>query len=166
MRGFKAVLGYTAAGLVLALTFLTPFVLLPRLTRMVGASGLRPHPRFAGGAVVRTVDRGAYRVAISAPAGPLGLLERTPRFVQVSWGPLGALPARVEETLDLDGDGHPDVGIAFAVPEDPAAPLLGKVTVLDPAKVRPATEAGRGFGHEVLLVRLGDRIVARFPVKP
>jgi hypothetical protein len=164
MRSLKAILGYGAVGLVLALMFLTPFKLLPGFTGLVGRLGLRPHPKFAGGPVVRSLERGSYRISISAPAGALGTLERQPRFIQVSWSPVNALPDRVEEQLDLDGDGHPDVQIRFAVPKNPKIPLQGQVNVLDSTKVLPISALGRG-PLDALLVRLEDRIVARFPVK-
>lgn len=164
MQRLRSILGYSAAVAVLAATFLTPFVLLPRFTRLVGGLGVRPHPKFAGGPVRKVLDRGSYLVALSAPAGPVGWLERTPRFVQVSFSPVGGLPERVEERLDLDGDGADDVRLAFSVPKDPARPLSGRVDVLNPAKVLPVAELGRGKLTE-LLVRLDERIVARIPVR-
>jgi hypothetical protein len=158
--GIKSFPGYAAAGLVLAAMVLAPFALLSRFTGLVGNLGLRSHPKFTGGPVLRILDRGGYQVAISAPAGPVGPLEWGPRFVQVSWSPASALPGLVEEQLDLEGSGHPQVRVAFQVPADPALSLTGRMEVLDPARVAPATILSRN-GPE-LLVRLDQRIVARF----
>lgn len=164
MRWLKSLLGYTAASLILAATFLIPFVLLPRFTELVGGLGVRPHPKFTGGPVARTLDRGSYLVGISAPVGAVGPLERMPRFVQVNWSPASALPGFIDERLDLDGDGRDDVRLSFTVPQDPAAPLKGQVEVLDPARVAPVTDLGRG-DLSALLVRVDQRIVARIPLK-
>jgi len=163
MRRLTAILGYSAAILVLALLFLTPFKLLEGFAGLVGRLGIKPHPKFAGGPVVRTLDRGTYRIEISAPDGSVGPLERSPRFVQVAWSPAKTLPGRIQESLDLDGDGKPEVAVDFEVPQDRDHRLQARVQVLDPAKVRPIEELGRS-DLSALLVRLEDRIVARFPV--
>ncbi|HNX93794.1 MAG TPA: hypothetical protein PKL14_01440 [Holophaga sp.] len=164
MRRLRSILGYGLAALVLGILLLSPFVLFSRFSGLVGGLGLRPHPKYAGGPVVRTLDRGAYRVEISAIAQPVGRLESKFRFVQVAWRPLSALPPHIEEELDLDGDGRADVRVAFEVPKDPKAPLLGHVQVLDAAKVQPIHELRRD-DLSALLVRLEDRIVARIPMK-
>ena len=164
MRRLRSLLGYGMATLVLAILFITPFNLLSRFSGLVGGLGLRPHPKFAGGPVARTLDRGSYQVEISAPAREIGPLEQKFHFVQVSWSPLKALPERIQEQLDLDGDGRAEVALAFAVPKDSAGPLRGSVQVLDSAKVAPIQELGRK-DLSALLVRLDQRIVARIPVK-
>lgn len=163
MRKLTALLGYSAAILVLALLFLTPFKLLDGFTGLVGRLGIQPHPKFAGGPVARTLARGSHRIEISAPDGTVGPLERSPRFVQVAWSPASALPGRIQEDLDLDGDETPEVSVDFEVPQDRNHRLQARVQVLDPAKVRPIQELGR-TDLSALLVRLEDRIVARFPV--
>ena len=169
MHGLRSTLGYVTVSLVLAALVTTPFVLLPRFSKLIAGLGIRVHPQIVGGPVVRTLERGTYRVAISAPVGAIGPLEHYPRFVQVSWSPLDALPDRIDEQLDLDGDGRPEVGITFAVPKDPATPLEGEVNVLDPSRVEATTFLTRrgGFIYDLsaLFVRLEDRVVARFPVK-
>lgn len=43
--------------------------------------------------------------------------------MQIAWSPVNALPARVSDTLDLDGDGQPDVRVSFDVPKEPKALL-------------------------------------------
>jgi hypothetical protein len=135
-----------------------------RFEGLVRHLGLRSHPKYSGGPVVRVLDRGAYQVAISAPAGPVGPLETGRRFVQVCWSPASALPPLVEERLDLDGSGQPQVRLCFPVPQDPRQPLTGRVEVLDPAKVAPVTTLDRS-GHHGLLVRLDHSIVARILLK-
>ena len=59
------------------------------------------------------------------------LLERIEPFVQIVFEPADALPARVSEEIDLDGDGRPDVRVSFTVPADPNAPMRGDVTALN-----------------------------------
>lgn len=163
MAKLKSLFGYGAAVLVIAVMVLAPFILMSRIERLVRQLGLRSHPKFSGGPVVRVLDRGGYRVAIAAPAGPVGPLEWGPRFIQVSWSPVAALPDIVDERLDLDGRGRPQVRLRFHVPRDPRQPLTGQVEVLDPSLVRPVTLLRR-TGGPGLLVRLDHSIVARIPL--
>ena len=112
------------------------------------------------------MERGAYQVAFSAPAGGISPLEQQQRFIQVSWSPLRSLPDRMEEPLDLDGDGRPDVEIIFARPKNRTAPLVAQVNILDSSKIAPVPMKRSDLSDlSSLLVRLEDRVLARFPVK-
>ena len=165
MGMFKQIFGYLAATGVLVVLILGPFVLMPCFSRLVGELGIRPHPRYAGGPVVRTLQRGGYQIELSAPAGAMGPLERTRPFVQVAWSPAEAVPEVVDERLDLHGDGRPEVRLSFRVPRDPRTPLQGRVEVLDATRVEPLAELGRSADLSAMLVRVDHRIVARIPVK-
>jgi len=166
MRRLASVSGYIRASLVLATMSLTPFVLMPRFIGLVGRLGIRVHPKFTGGPVVRTMERGAYQVAFSAPAGGIGPLEQQQLFIQVSWSPLSALPDRMAEPLDLDGDGRQDAEIILVLPKNRTAPLVAQVNILDSSKITPAPMKRSDLSDlSSLLVRLEDRVLARFPVK-
>jgi len=163
MSKLKSLFGYGAAILVLTVMVLAPFVLMSRIEQLVGHLGLRSHPKFSGGSAVRVLNRDGYQVTIAAPAGPVGPMEWGPRFIQVSWSPVGALPDTVDEQLDLDGGGRPQVRLRFRVPRDPKQPLTGQLEILDPGLVRPITILRR-TGGPGLLVRLDHSIVARIPL--
>ncbi|MDD5209723.1 MAG: hypothetical protein PHV36_10080 [Elusimicrobiales bacterium] len=74
--------------------------------RGIAATGLRISPVFSGGELARTINRKGYSVFIHRPVFDALLREKKEGFVQVDWGPAEALPARLSETLDLDGDGR------------------------------------------------------------
>jgi hypothetical protein len=76
--------------------------------------------------------------------------------------PVSALPPSVNEQIDLDGDGQPDVRVSFAVPADPRAHLHGKVVALN-AQFRSLSDVS-GDSFSRLLVRTGDEIILRVPL--
>lgn len=73
--------------------------------RGIASTGLRISPVFSGGELARTINRKGYSVFVHRPVFDALLREKKEGFVQVDWGPAEALPARLSETLDLDGDG-------------------------------------------------------------
>ena len=76
--------------------------------------------------------------------------------------PLIALPARVSEEIDLDGDGQPDVRVSFVVPADPHAPLRGDVTALN-SKYQSLANVG-GDSYSRLVVRVNNQVIVRVPL--
>jgi hypothetical protein len=94
------------------------------------------------------------------PAAPFSEVEP---FVQLAWEPAHALPPRVAEEVDVDGDGQPDLLARFDVPRDGAAALYADVTPIGD-KVRPLQRVSRGPAMSSLIVRVENRIVLRVPL--
>lgn len=160
MAASKAILGYTAAGLTMAAALLTPFLLMGTFSNAVAHAGLRVDEKYSGGAVVRTLDRASYKIEIHQPVRPR-LLERGETFVQVSFAPAARLPAEVDEAVDLDGDGVPDVRLRFTATGTEETALKGEVTALNPKFISFASPASEGISR--IVARVGDSVVVRVP---
>ena len=110
---------------------------------------------------MRTIQNGAYSIAIHRTVYPHMLQSEKP-FVQMDWSPVSALPAHVSDTVDIDGDGQPDVRVSFDVPGDAKAPLH-----VDVEPLNAHYEAMRNAGKERysrLIVRVDNSILVRVPV--
>jgi hypothetical protein len=163
MKRLLAMFGYTAAALTIVAAVLIPFVLINVFTRGVAATGVQIDPSFTGGERVRSVARAGYQVVIHRPVLRRSPLARVDSFVQLDWKPAAALPARVSDEIDLDGDGHADLRVTFDVPRDPGAGLRVNVTPLG-----PHVQSMRGAGKESfssLIARVNDAIVVRVPLR-
>jgi hypothetical protein len=156
-----SILAYTGAGLTLVVAICVPFVLFQVFTNVVAHVGLHIDPAYSGGTVARTIDRGGYRIVVYQPVQPR-LLERIEPFVQIVFEPADALPARVTDEIDLDGDGRPDVRVSFNLPADPNTPLRGDVTALNATYISLASVGGESFSR--MVVRTGNKIVIRVPL--
>jgi len=157
----QSVLAYTGAGFMLLVAVSVPFVLMPAFTKVVGHAGVHIDAAYSGGTIARTIQRPGYRIVVYQPVQPR-LLEQIEPFVQIVFRPADALPARVCDEIDLDGDGRPDVRVAFAVPVDPRTPLRGDVTALNGKYISLANVAGESFSR--LMVRTENGIVVRVPL--
>jgi hypothetical protein len=116
MEKLRAFFGYTIA----VLTF--PFIVVMLLGGATGlgdgiveAIGLETTAKYTGGEVVRTVDHGAYQTQIHRMVFDALFWERSEGFIQVAWAPFGALPARIDEEIDADGDGQADFRVEVDV---------------------------------------------------
>jgi hypothetical protein len=157
----RSTLGYTAAGLTVLAALLTPFVLMGAFANGVGALGLHVDEMYSGGPKLRTVQNGAYAIAIHRAVYPHMLQTEKP-FVQLDWSPVSALPAHVSDVVDINGDGQPDVRVSFAVPADRKAPLR-----VDVEPLNAHYEAMHNAGKEKfsrLIVRVDDAILVRVPL--
>ena len=163
MKRLIPILGYTAAALTVIAAVLIPFLLMNVFTRGVAATGVRIDPSFTGGEPVRTVQQAGYQVVIHRPVLRRSPLARVDSFVQLDWKPAAALPARVSEEIDLDGDGRADLRAVFEVPRDPGAGLHVDVTPLT-GHVRPMLGVGKE-SFSSLIARVGDAIVVRVPLR-
>lgn len=157
-----SILAYTGAALTLVVAVCVPFVLMGAFSNAVAHAGLHIDAAYSGGTVVRTVDRGDYRIVVYQRVDPR-LLERIEPFVQIVFEPANALPAHVSDEIDLDGDGSPDVRVSFNLPADPNAPLRGDVTALNARYISLTNVAGESFSR--MFVRTGNKIVARVPLR-
>ena len=159
----RALLGYTGASLTLLLAILTPFWLSGFFSRGVSALPLHIDEVITGGPIVRAIPMGAYTIKVHR-AVSTHMFQREKPYVQLDWTPADALPAHISDTVDIDGDGRPDVNVTFDVPRDPKAPL--HVTV-DPVSSRYAALEHVGKPHfSSLIVRVDDAILVRIPLTP
>jgi hypothetical protein len=156
----RATLGYTAAVLTVLAALLTPFLLMGLFSKGVIALGLHVDEVYSGGPKVRSIPMGAYAIDVHRPVSP-HLLQSARPFVQLDWTPVSALPPRVSDLVDVDGDGQPDIRVSFDVPGDPKAPLR-----VDVDSLNPRYEAMRNAGKEKyfrLIVRVDNAILVRVP---
>ena len=161
-----SILAYTGAGFTLLVAACVPFVLMGVFSNEVAHAGLHIDAVYTGGAVARTIQRNGYRIVVYQPVQPR-MLERIEPFVQIVFEPVDSLPARVpmhiNDEVDLDGDGRPDVRVSFSVPADAGAKMRGDVTALNGGYVSLASVSDRSFSR--MVVRTGNKIVVRVPVK-
>ena len=157
----RPTLGYTAAGLTVLATMLTPFLLYGSFTHGVASLGLHVDEMYSGGPKVRTIQNGAYSIAVHRPVYP-HLLQNEKPFVQLDWNPASALPAHVSDTVDIDGTGHPDVRVSFDVPANPKAPLRVNVEPLNPHYEAMQNAGKESFSR--LIVRVDNSILVRVPL--
>ena len=108
MERLKSIGGYTWAVLCVLIVFAGFFFNSPLEKGLASSAGLRISARMTGGEVVRTLDRGAYTVAIHRPVFDGVMGERKRGFVQVNWKKVTDFPPMLRETLDYDGDGRDD----------------------------------------------------------
>jgi len=159
MQRVKTVLGYTGAGATVAAAVLAPMLLMPLFARGVAATGVRVDPSLSGGRVVREIPRAGYRILVHEVVRPRAPLQRTRPFVQVAFTPAAALPAAVDDAVDLDGDGRDDVRVRFA---PGAASLRADLEALGPL-VRPACGLTRE-SRDGFVGRVHDAVVVRVPL--
>jgi len=163
MQRTTTVLGYAAAALTLAAMAALPFVLMPALASGVAATGVRIDPVYGGGAPRVTIPRGAYSITVHHPVRSPAPLTRVDPYVQLAWAPARALPPRVVDEVDIDGDGRPDLRARFDAPADSGAALLVDVDALT-AGLQPLRRVSRG-SFSALITRVGDAIVVRVPLR-
>jgi hypothetical protein len=163
MNRLKVILGYSAAGLTVLASVLTPFLLMNLFSRGVGATGVRIDPVYSGGDKAYTIARPGYQIVVNRPVLETGLLRRNKPFVQLTWKPAAALPVRVSEEIDLDGDSKPDVAVTFDVPKFPQAELRVDGKPLTPLAL-PMVNVGKDSFSSVI-VRVGETIVVRVPIR-
>lgn len=157
----SAVLAYLGAAVTLAVAVSVPFVLMGAFSKVVAHAGLHVDASYTGGAVARTVEHTGYEVVVYGVVRPRALQRMDP-FVQVAFKPVSALPKQVNEEIDLDGDGWPDVRVSFAVPADPRARPVGEVVAIN-GKFRSFRMPGDDSFSE-LMVQSGGAVVVRVPV--
>jgi hypothetical protein len=158
---FPAVFAYLGAALTLVIAILVPFVLMGVFTNAVAHAGLHVDENYTGGNVARVVDRNGYRILVYQPARP-HFLQRTKPFVQIAFEPAAALPAEVDEAIDLDGDGRPDVRVRFKIPADAQTALHGDALALNSNFLSFENVSNDSFSR--MVIRTGNRILVRVPM--
>ncbi len=161
MKRLRTKLGYTAAGITVVAAVLVPFVLIGTFSKAFSSLGLHVDEMYSGGPKLRTIQAAGYTIDVHRPVSP-HMLQREDSFVQLDWRPVSALPAHVSDTVDVDGDGQPDVRVAFDVPADPKTPLHGNLEALNPRYRTVQNAAKQKFS--ALIVRVDDAILVRVPL--
>ena len=157
----RAKLGVAAAVLTMVVALMVPLVMYGLITKGVARLGLHVDEIYSGGPTVRTIQHQAYSINVHRIVTPHALQSEKP-FVQMDWTPVSALPEHVADTVDIDGDGKPDLLVSFNAPKDPKAELRVDV---DPLNQR--FEAMRNAGKDQysrLIVRVDDAILVRVPL--
>jgi hypothetical protein len=162
MQRLTAVLGYTGAILTVVAMLVMPFVLFPLFQRGVAATGVEVDPMYTGGATARIIMKDGYRIVVNRPVRSRAPLARPAAFVQLAWEPARALPARVSDEVDLDGDGRADLTARFDVPADTTAALF--VDVIPAGGMVKPLHRGSRDSFSALIARVGSRIVVRVPL--
>ncbi len=141
MRRFQSILGTIWAAAALPVVLAGFFGMNTLSKGFVSATGLQVSPWFTGGEAVRSVNHGTWQTIIHRPVFDGLFRQRPSGFVQIDWKPVGEakLPARIEEEVDLDGDGAADVRVAFDTVTNHA-----QVTSLDqrPVSLRETFDPG------------------------
>ena len=157
----RAKLGVAAAVLTMVVALMVPFVMYGLIAKGVARLGLHVDEIYSGGPTVRTIQHQAYSINVHRIVTPHALQSEKP-FVQMDWTPVSSLPEHVADTVDIDGDGQPDLLVSFNAPKDPKAELRVDV---DPLNQR--FEAMRNAGKDQysrLIVRVDDAILVRVPL--
>jgi hypothetical protein len=158
MKRVLPVLGYTAAALTIVAAILVPFLFINLFTHAFASTGVRIDPAYSGGDTNYVIDRGAYKITVNHPVGPSTRWQRVEPYVQIAWSPEKALPPRVDEQIDIDHDGRPDVRIEFQT---------GGELRVDAIPETPLVRELRGVGKQSFsraIVREDGRIVVRVPL--
>ncbi len=153
-------LGYSLAALTLLAAVLVPFALMTFFTRAVARAGLHIDERYAAGPVVRTIEKTGYRIQVHKEFHPR-LWQRAEAYVQIVWEPAAALPPRIVDEVDIDGDGAPDVRVSFAVPVP-----TGATVEVEP--LNPKYLALHAVGQQSLsrmIAQAKDKVIVRIPLR-
>ena len=123
MRKLRSIAAYTWAAAAVPIVLAAFMGMETWSKRLVAVTGLTVSPWCTGGEVLRTVDHGPYQTSIHRPVFDGLISECSVGFVQVEWGPPDRLPERIEEDIDLDGDGRPEFRVQL-VPATAAITLV------------------------------------------
>lgn len=117
----KACLGYAASVLAILVSGSTFLGMNYYSHQLVSVTGLKISPWYTGGKVVKTMDRGLYKV-VQHRAVFDGLIgKKAEGFVQIDFLPLNGLPDVVSEDIELNLDGKTDFHLVYDVSANSAA---------------------------------------------
>jgi hypothetical protein len=113
MQRFKAVLGYFWAGLAIPIIIMTFMQMDFWEKKLILEPGLKVSARWTGGEVVQTIDHQTYRTRLHRLVFDGFLGEQRTGFVQIDWQARQAFPEIIDEKIDVDRDGQPDVQVTL-----------------------------------------------------
>lgn len=114
----KASLGYLLAIVLIPLALAVFIGLNDWAKLLASSSGLRISPWFSGGEVIQTRARPGHEMRIHKPVFDALVGERSKGFVQIDWAPKSSVPAKIDETIDIDGDGKADLRVLWNIRAD------------------------------------------------
>lgn len=156
------VLAYTSAALTLLIAACTPFYLMGAFSGAVAHAGLHIDAAYSGGPIARTYQRHGYQIVIHEPVRTHAL-QGVASFVQIEFKPASALPAMVDEAIDVDGDGQNDVRVMFAMDRSSEAKLRGNVMALNSNYETLTGVTDDSFSR--MLALLNNEVIVRVPVR-
>jgi hypothetical protein len=130
MSGIRSYLAYGWALLATPLVLVTFMGMDPLKERFVAITGLHVHPLYTGGEQAQTLDHGSFQTIVHRPVFDGLIGQRRTGFVQIQWQPKDAnLPDSIDEQIDYDQDGKPDLEIHLDTRTDQAklGPSDGRV---------------------------------------
>ncbi len=157
----RPILGYSAAALTIAVAIFVPALHL-FFADKVNALGLHVDDMYGGGPVVRTIDKGAYKIDVHKQYEPK-FLQRAEPYVQLSWLPPASLPAQINDDVDLDGDGKPDMHVSFITPKSADSKTTVTVIPLSPRFAAVQIDGQESFTR--MIMPLKDKVIVRIPLK-
>jgi len=150
MARLTKILGYTWAALALPIVIATFVGNQFFATALATATDVQVSPWFTGDEVARSVDHDGYRTQIHRPVFDGLIGQRNEGFVQITWSPPGdALPDRIVDQIDVDGDGVSDFGVELDVAGRNARLTDRQPHVLG---LEPVLDFGRDRALRVLLL--------------
>jgi hypothetical protein len=153
-------LAYASAALTLLIAVCTPFYLMGFFSGAVAHAGLHIDAAYSGGPIARTYERHGYQIVVHDPVSTHAL-QRVDPFVQIEFKPASALPAVVDEEIDLDGHGQHDVHVTFAMDRRPGAKLTGNVIALNGNYETMMDVGDDSFSR--MIVAVNNEVIVRVP---
>jgi hypothetical protein len=141
MNKLKSFLGYTMAALSIPIILATFMGMAFLAETLVSLTGVTVSPWFTGGEVVHTVNHGTYHTDVHRPIFDALIGERQEGFIQIDWAPSHALPAHIEEEIDVDKDGQADFCIEVDTENNQATLIPYASWVLELEDVYPLEDA-------------------------
>ncbi len=109
LERLKAAGGYTMAAAALVIVFVA-FAGNDALSNLLARStGVTVSPWYSGGEVVETIDHGTYRTLIHRPVFDGLFSDRSGGFIQIDWRGEPPWPQQLQDSVDYDRDGSPDL---------------------------------------------------------
>lgn len=111
MKNIKSFLGYTWAALGIPI-FLAGFIGMDFWSdKLIEVSKVTIAPKYTGGEVINTISHENYDTSIHRTVFDGLFSDRKNGFVQIDYSPLEFLPENIEEEIDYDNDGKPDLKV-------------------------------------------------------
>jgi hypothetical protein len=122
IRNLKSGVALTWAAVCLAVILATFIGLNFWSETLARETGIKVSPHFSGGEVRQTIDHGSYKTLLHRMVFDGLVSERSQGFVQIDWAPKEkqSLPAVLEESFDINGDGAEEIGIRLDTSEGKA----------------------------------------------